>query len=93
MAIHLKFTSIKHYFHKISLEQISGYGIILSVNSWHPGLKLNDGRPETNHFHNSTFTAAVKILRQKHINDPFEILLQGQKVVSGIFIYTITEIR
>lgn len=36
---------------------------------------MNDDRPEANHFHNSTFTAAVKRLRQKHANDPFEILL------------------
>lgn len=88
MAVHLKFTSIKHYFHKISWEQISRYGIILSVNSWHPGLKMNDDRPEANHFHHSTFMATVKIFRQKHINDPVEILLHGAKSCKWyIYIY------
>lgn len=65
LVIQLKFTSIKHHFHNILLEQISGYGTILSANSWHLGLKMNDDRPEANHFHNSTLTAAVEILRQK----------------------------
>lgn len=52
---------------------------------------MNDDRPQANHFHNSTFTAAVKRLRQKHANDPFEILLQGQNVSSGTFIYVMVE--
>lgn len=52
---------------------------------------MNSDRPEANHFHNSTFTAAVKRLRQKHAIDPFEILLQGQNVSSGIFIYVMVE--
>lgn len=51
-------------FHKISLEQIAGYDTIIAANSWCPGLKIHDNRPKVNHFHNSTFTAAVKILRQ-----------------------------
>lgn len=75
MVIQLKFTSIKHHFHKILLEKISGYGTILSVNSWHRGLKMNDDRPEANRFHNSTLTAAVEIRRQKHTNDLSKILL------------------
>lgn len=75
MVILLKFTSIIHHFYNISLEPISGYGTLLSEKSWHPWLMINEDRPEANHFHNSSSIAAVKILQQKHTNDPSEMLL------------------
>lgn len=94
MMIQLKFIPIKYQtgFHKIPLEQIAGCGTIICANFCHSRLKMNDDRPEANHFHNSTLTAAVKKkIRQKYINDLFQILFQGHNFASSVFIHAITE--